>query len=349
MKFNYRIVLYFGWAGVAASIFFTFLKLLKNDFEGEFLSICGNFFLNALLGYAYTVIVSYAILLTLRKINRVLPWQKNALARFSANLLITPIVAMVAIFPLAIVSYSLGFNFGHPTLKAHLINQEVTALVLDLILVGVYESYFLLQLWKKSLIKNEQLEKENIVARYEALKNQVNPHFLFNSLNTVSSLIHQDPEKAEEFIDEFSKIYRFLLEHQKQEVHSLKCELEFVNSYLSLQKIRFEDQFKCHISISESKLERMIPTLSIQLLVENAIKHNLITVKDPLTIEILEEDDCITVKNNLQLRKESLDSTGIGLNNLNARYAILTHKAPIYDHSDSHFTAKIPLLAHDEN
>ncbi|WP_422360531.1 sensor histidine kinase [Reichenbachiella sp.] len=344
MKFRWRLILYFGFAGVVASVVLTLLRMIESDFAFDFFTICGNFLLNALSAYVLTVLVSVVVMHTLIKINRVFPWRKNAVARFCADVIITPLVAMLTMLPLAYLTYYIGLDYVYPDLKKHITNELMTALVVDLILVGIYEGYFFFTLWRKSLIRNEQLEKENMTARYEALKNQINPHFLFNSLNTASALIHEDPNRAEEFIDEFSKIYRFLLEHQGKNLHLLKDELTFVRSFLSLQEIRFGKNLRSTIEVEEYKLKHLIPTLSLQLLVENAIKHNQVTAEKPLSIIIKDEDDMIVVKNTLQPRSESLKSTGIGLNNLNARYEMLASLKPVFLETGKEYVAKLPLI-----
>ncbi|MEP1782433.1 histidine kinase [Reichenbachiella sp.] len=344
MKFNFRIILYFGFAGVLASVFMTVVRFADNNFQGDIINICGNFFLNAIQGYVLVVLVASVVLYVLALINKAFPWNKNAYVRFAANSLITPIGTMITMLPLSVLTYSIGIDYDHDSLQDHLIGNSFIALVMDFILVGIYEGYYFFSLWRMSLVKNEQLEKENMTARYEALKNQINPHFLFNSLNTVSALIHEDPEKAEEFIDEFSRIYRFLLEHQEKNLHLLKDELTFVRSFLSLQQIRFGESLTYSIDVAESRLRNMIPTLSLQLLVENAIKHNQVTKENPLSIHICSENGFVVVRNTLQLRKESLKSTGIGLNNLNARYEMLAELKPVFLQTEREYIAKLPLI-----
>lgn len=344
MKFRWRLILYFGFAGVLASVVLTLIRMIESDFAYDFFTICGNFFLNALSAYIITVIVAVVVMHTLIQINHFFPWRKNAVIRFTADVVITPLVAMLTMLPLAFLSYEVGLDYVYPDLRKHITSELTTALVVDLILVGIYEGYFFFTLWKKSLIRNEQLEKENMTAKYEALKNQINPHFLFNSLNTVSALIHEDPIKAEEFIDEFSKIYRFLLEHQDKNFHQLKCELEFVKSFLMLQQIRFGKNLTYSIDLDEGKLNQMIPTLSLQLLVENAIKHNEVSEERPLAIVISEEQGMVVVKNSLQPRAESLNSTGVGINNLTARYEMLANRRPVFLKTDKEYVAKLPLI-----
>lgn len=320
------------------------LRFVQNDFKGDIINVCGNFFLNAIQGYVLVVLVASVVLLVLSWINKVFPWNKNAYVRFAADLLITPFVAVVIMIPLSIITFYVGMDYDHATLRDHIITNLVMAIVMDMIMVGIYEGYYFFNLWKNSLVRNEQLEKENMTARYEALKNQINPHFLFNSLNTASALIHEDPNRAEEFIDEFSKIYRFLLEHQDKNLHLLEDELTFVRSFLSMQEIRFGKSLQTSIEVDASKMKYLIPTLSLQLLVENAIKHNQVTEEKPLHIAISEEGDMIIVKNSLQLRSESLKSTGIGLNNLNARYEMLANLKPVFLKTENEYVAKLPLI-----
>lgn len=344
MKLRWKLILYFGFAGVLASVVLTLLRMIESDFAFDFFTICGNFFFNALSAYLLTVLVSVVVMYSLLKINAFFPWNKNAFIRFCADVIITPIIAMLTMLPLAFLTYEIGLDYVYPDLKKHIASELMTALVVDLILVGIYEGYYFFTLWKKSLVRNEQLEKENMTARYEALKNQINPHFLFNSLNTASALIHEDPVRAEEFIDEFSKIYRFLLEHQDKNLHLLEDELAFVRSFLSLQEIRFGKSLQSSIDVDKEKLKYLIPTLSLQLLVENAIKHNQVSMEKPLKISINNDEDIIIVKNSLQLRSESLKSTGIGLNNLNARYEMLANLKPVFIKTEKEYVAKLPLI-----
>ncbi|SMD35869.1 Histidine kinase [Reichenbachiella faecimaris] len=344
MKFSWKLILYFGFAGVVASVFMTVLRFARKNFEGDIINVCGNFFLNAIQGYVLVVIVASIVLYVLGWIDRFLPWNRKAFLRFIADLVITPAIAMVIMLPLSTITFYIGMDYDHGSLKEHIIANMSITLVMDIIMVGIYEGYYFFTLWKKSLIKNEQLEKENMTARYEALKNQVNPHFLFNSLNTVSALIHEDPNKAEEFIDEFCKIYRFLLEHQDKNLHLLRDELTFVKSFLALQQVRFGQSLVSSVELDEDKLDDLIPTLSLQLLVENAIKHNQVTEEKPLSISITEENGMVVVKNTLQVRAEKLKSTGIGLNNLNARYEMLANLKPVFFKTESEYVAKLPLI-----
>jgi two-component system LytT family sensor kinase len=168
-------------------------------------------------------------------------------------------------------------------------------------------------------IQAEQLKKENALAQFEALKNQVSPHFLFNSLSILSSLVHVDANLSEKFIDQLSKAYRYILEQKDNETVSLKTELDFLNSYAFLLKIRFENKFDVKISITDQEAEKYhIAPLTLQLLIENCVKHNRMSQKEPLIVTILIKDDYLVVTNPVRPRSEleRIKSSGIGFGNI---------------------------------
>ena len=194
-------------------------------------------------------------------------------------------------------------------------------------------------------LKSEQQEKENLLSRFETLKNQVNPHFLFNSLNVLSSLVHEDPNLAEDFIGKLTKVYRYVLDLKDQVLVPLEEELAFIKSYFFLHQIRFGNKLRLYVQIPEEDRNRFLPPLTLQLLVENAIKHNMITHDNPLTIEMYTEDaQYFVVKNNFQPRQESVASTGIGIQNLKARYQFLSEFQPSFSREGDFYLAKVPLL-----
>lgn len=193
------------------------------------------------------------------------------------------------------------------------------------------------------LLKTTQQEKAAIQSQFEALKNQVNPHFLFNSMNVLSSLIAANPPKAIEFTNQFSKVYRTLLERGSELIIPLKQELDFVESFLFLQKMRF-DNLEVKFNIPPKNLTDCLPPFALQLLVENAIKHNIISEEKPLKINVFWDDDFLVISNNLQPRGSLAESTGIGLKNLNARYEMITPQRPTFSKVGPDFIARIPLI-----
>ncbi len=192
--------------------------------------------------------------------------------------------------------------------------------------------------------KNRELEKKNIMAQFEILKNQIQPHFLFNSMNILRSLIREEGEKAIEFATRFSKLYRSVLELKDQLLISLSEELDFIQAYIFMQKMRFEDSLTVTIDIPKEKMEYTLPPFALQILLENAIKHNVISEEAPLKIIISCENDNLIIENNLQLRGHVEDSTGTGLSNLQARYSIIGALEISIKEENEKFVISIPLI-----
>lgn len=194
--------------------------------------------------------------------------------------------------------------------------------------------------WRRALYREERLKNETLKSQYESLKNQVNPHFLFNSLNVLSGLVYEDQNKAVEFIRKMSDVYRYVLEKKDQELVTLDEELSFLKSYVYLQQIRFGEKLK--ISIREEG-EGYVPPMALQLLIENAIKHNVVSEIRPLSVRVEIRPDRIVIENNIQ-EKRTKDSTGIGLSNLKARYGYLTARPVEVGNDQKTFKVVLPLL-----
>jgi PAS domain S-box-containing protein len=192
-------------------------------------------------------------------------------------------------------------------------------------------------------------QKENLQSQFEVLRQQINPHFLFNSLNVLSGLISKDPAQAQLFIDEFSQIYRYVLEAIEQHVATLGKELEFVRSYMYLQQMRYGDALTWSINIPASLLDLVIPPLSLQVVLENALKHNIVNDAKPLLVEIFAIDKTLIVKNRLQPKISKGISTGLGLKNLVKRYALISSKTPVFMIENHHYVAVLPLINTDND
>ncbi|HMP30375.1 MAG TPA: histidine kinase, partial [Saprospiraceae bacterium] len=192
--------------------------------------------------------------------------------------------------------------------------------------------------------KTQLLEKEKTIVMYENLKQHLNPHFLFNSLTSLSSLIRIDPKLAVDFLDKISKIYRYILINKDIETVSLKSELDFVEMYIQLQKTRFEDGLIINKEISESFLHRKIVPVTLQNLIENAIKHNTLSSEEPLIIDMYIEDDYIIVSNNLQRKKYVETSNKQGQSSMLSLYKFLSPRPMIIEISQDKYIVKIPLI-----
>jgi hypothetical protein len=198
--------------------------------------------------------------------------------------------------------------------------------------------------WRRAAVDSEKLKKESVKAQYESLKSQVNPHFLFNSLNALTNLVYQDPDKAAKFIKQLSEVYRYVLDTRDKELVDLRQELDFIRSYLFLQQIRFGDKLK--VDMNMNGVDGFVAPLALQMLIENAIKHNIISEEQPLTIELHREEDWLVVTNTLQ-RKKILpeESNGLGLENIRSRYAFLSDKKVEVIEQTEKFVVRLPVIS----
>jgi two-component system LytT family sensor kinase len=195
-------------------------------------------------------------------------------------------------------------------------------------------------------LRSERIEKEKSLAQLEVLRNQVNPHFLFNSLSILTSLVYDNPKLSEKFIAELSKFYRYSLDEGKNETVPLSTELSFVNSYLFLLNLRFGEKLKCAIEIRQTELAKWrLAPFSLQLLLENAVNHNQMSEARPLQVAIKKEDNYLVIGNSIHHKVQRIDSTGTGLKNIIGRYELLTDLPVVVEASENLFVVKIPLLA----
>lgn len=189
-----------------------------------------------------------------------------------------------------------------------------------------------------------KVQKENLQSQFEILRQQINPHFLFNSLNVLSGLISKDVFKAQIFIDEFSHIYRYVLETLEQPVSSLNRELDFMRSYLFLQQMRHGENLTWTVNVAAELLEYVMPPLSLQVVLENALKHNIVNEAKPLEIEIFSKDTVLIVRNRLQPKISKGVSTGLGLKNLIKRYGLISKLCPAFTIENNYYVAILPLI-----
>ncbi|GAB5551258.1 MAG: histidine kinase [Saprospiraceae bacterium] len=197
--------------------------------------------------------------------------------------------------------------------------------------------------YRTSLLEAEQLKQENLESQYEILKNQVNPHFLFNSLNVLYSMVHKDPDGAAKFIKKLSDVYRYVLDSREKEVVLLSEEITALNAYLFLIRTRFGQSVICNMDLKVNAEQWIIP-LSLQMLVENAIKHNAFTLNKPIQIAIFQEGEAVIVENSLNRKNEKIASSNLGLKNIQSRYAYLSDQKVDIIETDTLFRVSLPLL-----
>jgi two-component system, LytTR family, sensor kinase len=225
-----------------------------------------------------------------------------------------------------------------------LIHSNSAVIFCTIMIIAIYESIYFMHELRHSVEETENLKRENLSAQLNALRTQVNPHFLFNNLNTLSSLIPENPKHAVDFVQQLSKVYRHILEVKDEKCILLKDELEVLNAYTFLLKTRFDKNLEVNINIPQEKMQKKIVPLSLQILMENAIKHNIVSAEKPLQINVFAENGSLVVSNNLQIKNQINESTGIGLDNIRNRYRLISEKPVKVTENETNFTVSIPLI-----
>lgn len=249
--------------------------------------------------------------------------------------------SVLIIFLLYDKLHILGYSIKQEDLKWGLI----LGIIVNVIFVSLWEAIYIINKYKESLTEKETLEQMNIEHEFENLKSQVNPHFLFNSFNTLSSLISIDKKQAEAFLDELSKVYRYLLRNNEDSITTVEQEIKFIQSYYRLLKTRYGDALHMKMEIDKRYNPYLIPSLSLQLLVENAVKHNIVSRQQPLTIEIFTTaGNKLVVNNNLQKKQLKEKSTHIGLNNIRSKYKLIKQDGFQVVEGENNFMVVLPLV-----
>jgi two-component system, LytTR family, sensor kinase len=260
-------------------------------------------------------------------------------------------VIMLALFVIinAVLDSFFSFLFPAKQNSPDLLIEFLATVLLSVMVMAIYEamSYYL-QL-QQIIAEKTDLERRHIQSQLDGLRNQVNPHFLFNSLNTLTYLIPEDSAKAVRFVQQLSKVYRYVLESRDAKLIPLREEMEFMESYIFLLKERFGDKLQIHFKDLSSCRNGGIVPLSLQLLFENAIKHNIISAEKPLHIEVFQRltdtgETALVVRNPLQRKNQVMDSTGVGLENIRSRYHILSKREISVIATKDWFTVELPLL-----
>ena len=277
-------------------------------------------------------------------LNIKIPWVNKPAKRILTHLPISLIFSVLAIY-LPMQFYNIFICEVPQASKGALMSSSVViGLLITIIILSIEISTQFFYHWKKSLVEVEKYKSESAQAQLQNLKNQINPHFLFNNMSVLSSLVYQDQDKAVDFINQLSKVYRYLLDNRSNELVTLESELTFIKSYTYLLQIRFDKNINFNFEISESQIHLLIPAMALQMLIENAIKHNEISEDLPLTISVTTNENELVVKNNLQPRINNEPGSKTGLDNISERYKFYTDKKiEVIKNSDS-FIVKIPLL-----
>jgi two-component system LytT family sensor kinase len=295
-------------------------------------------FLLATLGM---YIISESNFWTYYFLNKILPWERNSIKRLSFQLVFALVFTIIASIIIRPILFLVHEKTDSPTIDNLVVLTTAITILLSVIFLGI----FVFQRMRESLIETEELKRENLVAQNQALRQQVDPHFLFNGLNTLTILIAEDKELAIDFVRRLSKVYRYVLQSKELDLIDLKTELEFVQDYVFAFKMRFGEHFQINIEIPDNCLSLKIPPLTLQILVENAVKHNVISKEHPLHIHIGTEGNSLAVvRNTLQPKPATISPTHIGLNNILTRYRFVSEGIVEVLEGEKEFIVKLPLI-----
>jgi sensor histidine kinase YesM len=327
---------------IIGSIVFVIGNLLSGgfNFEGvnEFLIDFGFYQLYSfVLGYSNMAFFDY---MEKRQ------WKKgDTIKRIVVGIIGATIITLIGLFVLRAFITTVIYNTDFDSFLANESWKNYSFGVwITLTIVTVFHIIFFYNRYQKNKIQEQKVIAGTASAKFDALKNQLDPHFLFNSLNVLTSLIEENPDNAQKFTTSLSKVYRYVLEQKSKELVTVDEELNFARTYMSLLKMRFEDSIIFEIPDQASNPESKVVPLSLQLLLENAVKHNMVTSSKPLHIRIYEDGDHLVVMNNLQPKQIVKKSSGVGLENIKQRYALLSNRKVHINQRGQDFAVAIPML-----
>lgn len=290
-----------------------------------------------------TVVFTELVNLLNKRFDRIAGWEKKPVFRLNIQVISYSILALIIFTGLR-----LTYLFLSSSKQYILLNDEMTIAVLVVFLVILLNiidfGVVLLNQWRFSLAEAEKYKKESAEFEFEMLQAQINPHFLFNSLNTLSSLVYEDAERSSEFIRKLSDVYRHVLETRHKELVSIGEELTFTESFIFLLEIRFDQKLSVDLQIDDVLMESKIVPLSLQLLIENAVKHNIVSEKKPLHIKVYNDEHYVIVENPLQLKKAREKGSRMGLRNISNRYKAICKKEIVISDENDKFIVKVPII-----
>lgn len=293
----------------------------------------------------YSVVLYFANALIFIQLDKYFEKNRFHLKRLVIGFLASFFVSGLTIFFLRMIE---DVGFENNTIQEFIQNEMpanyVVAMVITIIVSLVIHLVYFYKSYQENKLKEQKIIAGTASAQFESLKNQIDPHFLFNSLNVLSSLIEENPESAQKFTTSLSKIYRYVLEQKDKELVSVAEELQFAKTYMNLLKMRFENSITFDIPEGFDNEEAKVVPLSLQLLLENCIKHNVVSEAKPLHVKISIENGQLVITNNLQKKEVLQDRKGVGLQNIVNRYGILTKRKVLVEENEKEFKVFLPIL-----
>ena len=317
------------------------VNLVLNQSLPNLESIKWNFIYTML----YSVVLYMANALVFIQLDKRFEKNRFHLKRLVIGFLASFAISGFAIFLLRILE---DVAFENKSLEEFLKSEKpsnyLVAMIITVIVTLMVHIVYFYKAYQENKLKEQKIIAGTASAKFESLKNQLDPHFLFNSLNVLSSLIEENPENAQKFTTSLSKIYRYVLEQRDKELVSVAEELQFAKTYMNLLKMRFENSITFELPEDFGNEDSKVVPLSLQLVLENCIKHNIVSESKPLHIKIDVEDNQLTIKNNLQKKEVLQDRKGVGLQNIVNRYAILTKRNVLVEENENYFKVFLPIL-----
>ncbi len=334
-----------GWKFILANLILTFLVIVF-FFNKAFYSV-DVFVRSYLWGLSICVTQWSGIVYITHRIDQRIPILKYPKKRIIWGLLAMVLYSVLAYLIIQIIMIWILNGIFSLTMIYDIFKGSYIAFLIGASLALIFSAYGYLQAWRKSVLHAEQLKAEMLSYKYEALRNQINPHFLFNSFNVLSDLIYDDQKQAVNFVQQMSGLFRYVLDSRDKELVPLKDEMGFIKSYVFLLETRFENKIKINNQIKIEDDDLIIP-MSLQLLIENAVKHNEASTNKPLTIDLSRSENRIFVKNNLQIKNIGDSSNGVGMKNLLQQYKFFTEEPIQIQKCDQFYLVSIPLLKAEE-
>lgn len=339
-------------------------KKFRKSFSRQLMYIAIGFIISGLITYAFAgkylftnfnttyknLLYGFCIGITLWKGNQFMAWISSKYFPWPQNPILTLFVSSVSSLAFTVIDifavnyFYMKFVFNVNILDnlSRWIPQMVIILLISVLITLSFYLVYFFKWWRIAAVNEEKLKQEAIQLRYDALKSQVNPHFLFNSLSVLSSLVETDTAKAKLFIQQFSDIYRYVLDQKDKELVTLDDEVTFAQSFINLHQIRHGESLKITLDIKD--LSGYIVPLSLQTFLENCFKHNIISEENPLFIKLWRDGNYVIIQNSVQKKRAIQDSTGIGLETIRKRYEYLSQLPMEVVEDDKHFTVKIPIV-----
>ncbi len=341
-----RHLLYYLFTSSVVAVFLAIEDFFDVDSPG-IAFILGELLFDIPKLFLVCIVMSFLSSWVVKGLNRRFPWQEALLKRFILEVsIILGLVAFLTIATSFVINY-FDWQGVKPESDGDYDFELLTSIMSFITLFMLFTFHEIMRISDENIelsAKAKNLEQENYIARFEVLKHQINPHFLFNSLNVLSSLIYKDTKLADRFIARFSDVFRYILELNQEQLVPLKKELKVLDSYVFLQKIRYTDSLVVNQRIEAQALDYLLPPMTLQVTIENSIKHNIISREYPLHIDIFVEADTLVINNSYQPRETTEASTQIGQNNLSQRYKLLNMRVPEFYIENGQYVARLPLL-----